>query len=184
MRRHLVSRIALASVLALGSVSAAGAGPVDAVVGSVGATAVSASDIALARAMGLFGFTPSEEVIRSADVDRYAGGLVAALEAGRLGIGPTRTEVNDAWAALEIEMGGPAAMRAWLEATTIDVAWARRAFEAHLRWQSWQMLHEGLTQARGAGETPKPESDLVVRNLIPPHQTIAVPIAMPRRATP
>jgi hypothetical protein len=186
MRRRLCSGIALAGVVALGATSAAGEGLVDAVVGAVGASAVSASDIALARALGLFGFAPSEEVIRSADVDRYGAALVAALEADRLGIGPTLIEVDQAWAALEIKMGGTAALRAWLEATSIDLAWARRALEAHLRWRTWQTLHEGLTiETPGAApETPAPQSDLVVRNMIAPQQTIAVPITMPRRAPP
>jgi hypothetical protein len=178
--------IALAAFLALAWARPAGAVLVDAVVGVVGSTAVSASDIALARALGLFGFTPSEEPIGSADVDQYGAALVAVLEASRLGIGPTPAELDQAWTGLETKMGGAAALRAWLEATTIDVAWARRALEAHLRWQTWKTLHEGLTiETPGtAPETPGPASDLVVRNLLAPQQPVALPFAMPPHGLP
>ena len=160
--------VLVALVLALACAGPARAVLVDAVVGAVGAAAVSASDIALARALGLFGFTPSEAPIRAADVDRYGAALVAAFEASRLGIGPTLAELDEAWTALETQMGGAAALRAWLEATTIDTAWARRALEAHLRWHTWKTLNEGLTiDTPGAKpETPGLESDLVVRNLL------------------
>ena len=184
MRRFPV--IALASLLALASARPAEPGLVDAVVGAVGSTAVSASDIALARALGLFGFTPSEEPIGSADVDRYGTALVAVLEATRLGIGPTLTELDQAWTVLETQIGGAAALRAWLEATTIDIAWARRALEAHLRWHTWKTLHEGLTidTPGAAPEIPGLASDLVVRNLLGPQRPVALPFAMPPRGTP
>jgi hypothetical protein len=178
--------IALATLLALAWARPAEPGVVDAVVGAVGSTAVSASDIALARALGLFGFTPSEEPIGSADVDQYTAALVAVLEATRLGIGPTITELDQAWTGLETQMGGAPALRAWLEATMIDIAWARRAFEAHLRWHAWKTLHEGLTiETPGAApETPGLTSDLVVvRNLLAPRQAVALPFAMPPRGT-
>ena len=176
----------LVASFVLASAGPACAGPVDAVVGEVGSSIVTASDIALARALGLLGFSPSESHIQRADVDRYNTALVAVLEASRLGIGPTLTELDQAWTALEAQMGGAAALRFWLDATTIDTAWARQALEAHLRWRTWTTLHQGLTI-----ETPgaKPEalgleSDLVVRNLLTPDQTIAMPFAMPPRAAP
>jgi hypothetical protein len=177
--------IALAIFLALAWAHPAEPGLVDAVVGAVGSTAVSASDIALARALGLFGFTPSDEPIGSADVDRYAAALAAVLEATRLGIGPTLTELDQAWTGLETQMGGAAALRAWLEATTIDIGWARRALEAHLRWHTWRTLHEGLT-IETPGAAPGPPgltSDLVVRNLLARQRPVALPFAMPPRAT-
>lgn len=163
-----------------------GAGPVDVVVGEVRPAIVTASDIALARAFGLFGFTPSEAPIQRGDVDRYGAALVAALEASRLGIGPTLAELDQAWATLETQLGGAAALRSWLETATIDSAWVRRALEAHLRWRTWITLHEGLViETPGAKpETPGLESDLVVRNLLAPDQTVAVPFAMPPRAAP
>ena len=183
---RLLRLIAAGGFLALACACPAGAVLVDAVVGAVGSTVVTASDIALARALGLFGFAPSETPIQAADVDRYGAALVAVLEASRLGIGPTLTEMDQAWTALETQLGGAAALRAWLEATTLDTAWARRALEAHLRWRTWTTLHEGLT-IETPGATPKShglESDLVVRNLLATQQTVIVPFAMPPRAAP
>jgi N-acyl-D-amino-acid deacylase len=51
---------------------------------------------------------------------------------------------------------------------------------------TWKTLHEGLTiETPGATpETPGLESDLVVRNLLAPPQTIAVPFAMPQHPAP
>lgn len=179
-------RLALAAFLALMSAGPAGAGPVDIVVGEVRPSIVTASDIALARAFGLFGFTPSETPIQRADVDRYGAALVAVLEASRLGIGPTLTELDQAWATLETQMGGAAALHTWLEAAMIDTAWVRRALEAHLRWRTWNTLHEGLViETPGAKpEAPGLVSDFVVRNLLAPDQTVLVPFAMPPRAAP
>ena len=177
----------LGCALALACAGPAAAAPLDAVVGTVNSTTVSASDIALARALSLFGFTPSEEPIRATDVDRYGTALVSALEASRLGIGPTLTELDEAWTELEARMGGSDQLRAWLESTTIDTAWARRALEAHLRWRTWTALNEGLTiQTPGAApETPAAlESELVTRTLLRPDEAIPVPFAMPARARP
>lgn len=182
----MVRRGLAALVVLLALCGAAGAGPLDAVVGEVGPAIVTASDVGLARALGLFGFSPSAEPIRSDDVDRYDAALVGALEASRLGIGPTAPELDQAWAALETQMGGATALSDWLDDTTIDVAWARRALEAHLRWRTWTTLHQGLIiDTPGAKpDTPGLESDLVTRNLLPPGQTIPVPFAMPPRAAP
>ncbi len=181
MARLRIGGLAVAVLLASAHLGAAS--PLDAIVGAVGASAVTASDIALARALSLFGFAPSDAPIRRADVDRYTGALVAAREASRLGIGPTPAEMDEAWASLETRMGGGAALRAWLDATTIDTGWARRALEAHLRWRSWTTLHEGLT-IETPGAAPQPpalESDLVVRHVLPPEHEIPVPFAMPSR---
>ena len=83
-------------------------------------------------------------------------------------------------------MGGAAALRAWLDATTIDVTWARRALEAHLRWHTWTALDEGLTIAT-PGATPDSsalQSDLVARTLLRPEESIPAPFGMPPRAGP
>jgi hypothetical protein len=173
----------LVAAILLASTRLDAASPLDAIVGAVGASAVTASDIALARALSLFGFTPSDAPLRRMDVDRYAVALVAVREASRLGIGPTPAEMDQAWASLETQMGGGAALRAWLDATTIDTGWARRALEAHLRWRSWTTLHEGLT-IETPGATPPPpalESDVALRNLLPPEHEIPLPFAMPSR---
>jgi hypothetical protein len=170
---------------------AAGAAPavlVDAVVGVVGSTVMSASDIGLARALSLFGFAPSAEPIRQEDVTRYGSALVAVLEASRLGIGPTLTEVDQAWREVETRAGSAEALRGWLEATAIDPDWVRRALEAHLRWKAWTALHEGLAiETPGATPEPPPiDSEFTVRNFLAPPNAVSVtvPFPMPPRPHP
>ena len=172
----------LVAALSLATAALAEAQLVDVVVGNVGPSIVTASDIALARALGLFGFTPSEAPIDATDVDRYGAALVAVLDASRLGIGPTLPELDEAWTTLETQIGGADALRSWLDATKIDVAWVRRALDAHLRWRAWTTLHEGLTiETPGSkSETPALPSDLVARNLLGQRQTVPVPFPMPR----
>jgi hypothetical protein len=187
-RRRLLQALALGGLLVLPCAPAARAVLVDAILAQVGSAIVSASDIALARALGLFGFAPSENPIDAADVDRYAAALGEVLEARRLGLGPSPPEIDQAWAALAERRGGRAAFQAWLEGTAIDAAWARRALEAHLRWRAWAEFHAGFSDesaapgATGEAAAPKPPlgSDVVVRRLLGPSETVAVPFPMPR----
>jgi hypothetical protein len=165
-----VQGVVLAGLLALSGAGRVDASLVDAVLGQVGSATVAASDIALARALGLFGFTPSEAPIDAADVDRYAEALVAVLEASRLGIGPTEVEIEQAWRVLEGQQGGGVALQAWFDAVAIDAAWVRRALEAHLRWRAWQDVHARLSA---------PPPDLAIRRLLPPGRTEPVPFPMP-----
>jgi hypothetical protein len=171
--------LALTALLSLAGAVPAGPPLVDAVVGQVGPAAVTVSDIALARALGFFGFTPSMASIDAADVDRYAAALGAALEAGRIGLGPAPDEVEQAWVALEHRQGGAVALQAWLEATTIDVAWARRALEADLRWQAWQALRADLSEGQASQDSLTAALELPVRRLLPMGATEPVPFAMP-----
>ena len=141
----------------------------------------------LARALGLFGFTPSENPIDAADLDRYATALGEVLEATRLGLVPSAAEIDQAWADLEKQRGGAAAFRSWLDLVAIDTAWARRALEAHLRWRAWAEFHEGFADepARpgAAGESTPGKlrgKDFVVRRLLAPSERVAVPFPMPR----
>ena len=178
--------VAALLLLVLWGAPPATAGSLDTVVGVVGPAIVTASDVALARAFGFFGFSPSDEPIRSEDVDRYDAALLSVLEASRLDIGPTAAEVDQAWGALEAQQGGAAGLRDWLETTTIAAAWVRETLEAHLRWRTWTTLHQGLViDTPGAKpDTPGLESELVTRNLMSLGQTIPVPFPMPPRAAP
>jgi hypothetical protein len=186
MLQRGVSIAALVGVLAVCPARPVPAALVDMAVGTVNASVVTASDIALARALSLFGFAPSETPIQPADVDRYGAAQVAALEASRLGIGATLEELDHAWTELEARLGGGPALHAWLEATSIDIAWARRALDMHLRWHTWKTLHEGLTiDTPGATpEIPALESDLVARSLLAPRQSVPLPFAMPPHPAP
>jgi hypothetical protein len=186
MARPRLAVLLIALALLLSDTAPAGAGSLDTVVGVVGPAVVTASDVALARAFGFLGFSPSEKPIASEDVDRYDAALAAVLEASRLGIGPTAEEVDRAWGALEAQQGGAAALRDWLDATAIDPAWVRQALETHLRWRTWTTLHQGLTIETPGSKPGAPalESDLVTRNLVAPGQTVPIPFTMPPRAAP
>ncbi len=182
-----VRAFVLGGLLALSSCTPAAAVLVDAVLAQVESAVVSASDIALARALGLFGFTPSDNPIDAADVDRYATALGEVLEATRLGLVPSAAEIDQAWADLEKQRGGAAAFRSWLDLVAVDTAWARRALEAHLRWRAWAEFHEGFADepARpGAAGQSMPGKlrgkDFVVRRLLAPSERVAVPFPMPR----
>jgi len=186
-RRRWFHGLALAGLLALAGADPAVAVLVDAVLAQVGSGIVTASDVALARALGLFGFTPSQNPIDAADVDRYSTAFAEVLEASRLGLEPSPSEIDAAWTALEERRGGPAAFRAWLDAVAIDPAWARRAFEAHLRWRAWAEFHAGFSEpglsgTEGESSTAKPalRSDVVVHRLLKPSETVPVPFPLPR----
>lgn len=107
-------------------VSLAPAELVDTLLAQVGARTISASDVALARALGVFGFAPSASPIERSDVDRYVDVLLMLDEAGRIGIEVEPAAVEAAWVAVGIRAGGEAALERWLDKNAIDRNWARR----------------------------------------------------------
>jgi len=123
-----------AAVALLGLLLALG-GPVaappllDAIVGSVESRTIAASDIALARALGVLGFAPSTAPILREDVERFADVLLILDEAGRIGIGAEPEQTDPAWAAVVARAGGADVLTRWLDAQAIDRAWARRLVE-------------------------------------------------------
>ncbi|MBI2203370.1 MAG: hypothetical protein HYU41_05905 [Candidatus Rokubacteria bacterium] len=127
--------MALAVTLVLLAGAAHASELVDAVVGVVDGEVITASDIALARALGLFGFSPSPDPIESADVERYARARLVLAEARRLAIDVPPDTAEDGWRAVEARAGGPSGLDAWLAAAGIDRAWARRAADTHERWR-------------------------------------------------
>ena len=105
----------------------------DAVVAEVDGSVITASDVALARALSLFGLQPSLEPIRSGDIERIAEAWLEAREAARLRIEITLGEEEEAWRTAATRLGGEAALARWLEDSGIDEAWARRAVGSDLR---------------------------------------------------
>jgi len=115
---------------ALASVAAApSAQPIDVLLAQVEARTVAASDVALARALSLLGFTPATGPIERGDLERFVDVLLIVEEAGRIGLAPDEPEVERAWAAMAARVGSEAELQQWLEAYAIDRAWVRRLVE-------------------------------------------------------
>jgi hypothetical protein len=134
---------------------------VDAVLAEAAGQTVTASDVALARALGVFGLTPSAAPIGVEDVERVAAARLEIAEAERLGIGPTDAERESAWAETAARLGGAGALAAWLEQAAVEPAWARRLVEqdlarrrfVDLRFGAFVFITEAeVTAALGPGE--------------------------------
>jgi hypothetical protein len=104
----------------------------DRVVAEIDATPVPASDVAIARALGLFDLTPAPRAIEATDVERYMDGRLLTREATRLGVETTVEERAEAWAAVADRAGGQPALEAWLRIADVDPAWARRLVDEDL----------------------------------------------------
>jgi hypothetical protein len=107
----------------------------DAVVADVDGAVLTASDIALARALSLFGFAPSVEAIRPADVERLVDARLAVREAIRLRVPIAPEEEGEAWRDAATRVGGAGALARWLEEAAVDPAWAREAVRWDLVWR-------------------------------------------------
>ncbi|HVQ74074.1 MAG TPA: hypothetical protein VMT79_00895 [Candidatus Binatia bacterium] len=127
--------LALATLLVAGMgghAPAAGAGPLDAVVAEVDGNAVLLSDIALARALGLFGLEPSTGPIDAAAVERFVDIQLVLVEARRLTLTAASAEIERKWAEAAARFGGPAGLDRWLARAGVDPAWARSLVEAEV----------------------------------------------------
>ena len=107
----------------------------DAVLADVNGATIAASDATIARALGLFGFRPSEKPIHAADVRHLVDAWLIDAEATRLQIAPTAAEVEDAWQTVAERVGGMDALRRWLDRAGLHEAWVKKLVEADLRWQ-------------------------------------------------
>jgi hypothetical protein len=108
---------------------------VDAVLADVNGTALTLSDIALARALGLFGFGASDAPVRRPEVERLVDVRLVEQEAARLEIGGPPAAVEEAWQAAAARVGGMPILLRWLESAGIDPDWARQMVEADVRWR-------------------------------------------------
>jgi hypothetical protein len=126
-------------VLALAGSGEAGTAPriVDVVLADVDGRVVTASDVALARALGLFGFAPAARgaPIDAADVDRLVGVELVLLEARRLGITATAGDVEAEWPLIAARFGSPPALEAWLDESAVERDWARRVAGDDIAWR-------------------------------------------------
>jgi hypothetical protein len=101
----------------------------DAVLGIVDGKTVAASDIALARALGVLGFAPSSAPITRDDVERFADIRLMLDEAGRVGITAEPEQIERVWAAVTARAGGKEPLQRWLATHAIDATWAHRLVE-------------------------------------------------------
>jgi hypothetical protein len=132
---------------------------VDAVLAEVEAQVITASDVAVARALGALGFAPSADPIDDRDADRMIRVRVALAEADRLGIDAAAEDVDRAWLATRERITG---LEAWLEATGVSPDWARSvvASDARLRkfvdvrFGAFAFVGEDELDAAGAGRDP------------------------------
>lgn len=118
--------VAVALLVALLQVAPAPAEPVDTLLAQVDSRTIAASDVALARALGVFGLAASSSPITRAEIDRFVEVLLILAEAGRIGIEVEPAALDVAWAAVATRAGGEAALTRWLEEKAIDRDWARR----------------------------------------------------------
>jgi len=157
-----VSALVLAAGLLAPAPAATAPALVDAVLAAVDAAPVTAGDVALARALGLFGFTPSSPApIVAADVERLIRARLVVDEAERLDIVIGDADLEAAWRALAERHGGGAALDARLARSAVEPAWARRMLRDHLRHERFVelrfrafvfVLEDEVTAALGPGE--------------------------------
>jgi hypothetical protein len=127
LRRRAVALVAwLVPTLAAAPISAQ---MLDTLVAVVDSKTVAASDVALARALGAFGFAPSGGPLTRADVARYVDVVLVLRESEQIGISAEPAEIDLAWAAVVARAGGEAAAQRWLDEHAIDRAWARRVVQ-------------------------------------------------------
>ncbi len=128
---------------------------VDAAIASVRGALVALSDVALARALGLFELIPTSSSIQPADIARYIDALLARREAEQLAVSVPPEDSARAWQA-----AGGAALAARLEAVGIDPGSARRLIDddirvrrfIDLRFQSFAFVTETeVDEALGPG---------------------------------
>ena len=101
---------------------------VDAAIASVRGALVALSDVALARALGLFELAPGSGPIPPADIARYIDALLALREAEQLAVRVPPEDSARAW-----EAAGGAVLAARLEAVGIDPGLARRLIDDDIR---------------------------------------------------
>ncbi|MGH7313421.1 MAG: hypothetical protein ACREJV_09625 [Candidatus Rokuibacteriota bacterium] len=134
MKRGPIALFTLAA-LAITPIAAVGTTLVDAVLAAVEGHIVTASDVAVARALSLFGVSPSSEAIQYDDVERLITARLVVNEARWLGIGGTENEAEQAWDAAARRVGGEAVLDGWLEQAGVGRAWARAMVAADLDWR-------------------------------------------------
>lgn len=156
--------IALATAL-LGTVILAPPGApsatlADAVVAEIDGRIVTLSDIALARALGLFGLAPATGPVDRTAVERFADVSLVLEEARRLHLQAPDPDVEHRWAEIAEPFGGPEGLEAWLAQARVNRYWARRLVQlddvyrqfVDIRFRAFVFVTEAeIDRAVGAG---------------------------------
>jgi hypothetical protein len=168
--------VALAAwLLAAAGAAAASAQLVDTLVAVVDSKTVAASDIALARALGAFGFSASTAPMARKDIDRYIDVVLILRESERIGISVEPAETDRAWDAAVAAAGGDAAVQRWLDGNAIDRDWARHVVELDVqrrrflaeRFAAFVIPSEDdITKALAPGETDEAARERARESLV------------------
>jgi hypothetical protein len=148
---------------------------VDTLLAVVDSQTVAASDIALARSLGVLGFTASAAPMGRSDIARYADAFVILQEAERIGISVEPLETDRAWAAAVTRAGGEAAVQRWLDGHAIDRDWARHVVELDVRRQKFLAerfaafvipSEDDITRALAPGQTDEAAREQARESLV------------------
>lgn len=143
---------------------------VDAMVAQVDLYTIAASDIALARALGLYGLPPDKGPIRVEDVDRFIDARLIVAEAERLDIVPSAEALEKAWREVAARRGGMKRFREWLAEKGIAQDWARRMAHSdaqrkhftEIRFERFVFIpEEEIKKALGPGPAGEDERERV-----------------------
>ena len=144
----------------------------DRVVAEIDATLVPASDVAIARALGLFDLTPAPRAIEATDVERYVDGRLLTREATRLVA--TTAEEGGGVGGRRDRAGGQTVLATWLRIADVDPAWARRLVDedsisrrfVEVRFRDLAFVSEAeVTAAMGPGAHGEAERETVCARL-------------------
>lgn len=129
---------AAALALTLWAPSARGAEQfLDAALAEVDGRFIAASDVAIARALSLFGERPSSGRILQPEVDRLQNAWLIDQEARQLRLGGTPQEVEAAWQEAADRVGGLPALEQWMRDLGLDPTAVRQMVQSDLRWRRY-----------------------------------------------
>lgn len=127
--------VGLVCVIALGASLPAFAAEtfLDAVLASVAGKTVTVTDVAIGRALSLFGLRPSEAPIGKGEVEQVVNAVLLEREAAQLAIGDAPEELEAAWRATADRIGGMPELLAWITQAGLDESWVKGLVETDLR---------------------------------------------------
>ena len=110
---------------------------IDTLLAVIDSRTVAASDIALARALGVLGFTASAAPMGRSDIARYVDVILILQESERIGISVEPKETDRAWTDAVTRAGGEATVQRWLDDNAIERDWARHVVELDVQRQKF-----------------------------------------------